>query len=92
MIIYRPHRGSLREAMLEAREFENEELMKEHIVKHWNGLIYMEDIVIDDITIDDDRNGWKDTRYVCTRRMGNEDYIKLYGKPQCIGHCATYYR
>lgn len=31
MIIYRPHRGGLAEAMAEAKEFETEEEMKRHI-------------------------------------------------------------
>lgn len=33
----------------------------------------------------DERTGWKDTRYVCVKRMGNE----VYAVPQCIGMCAT---
>lgn len=31
MIIYRPHKGGLAEAMAEAKEFETEEEMKQHI-------------------------------------------------------------
>ncbi len=85
MIIYRPHRGSLIEFMSEAKEFKNEEQMKSYIVKHYIGYISTDDIVIDDEIVNDDRNGWKDTRYVCIKRMGNEDYIC----PQCIGMCAT---
>ncbi len=92
MIIFRPHRGSLSEAMSEAKEFENEEQMKEYIVSKWYGYISVEDIVIDDNARNDDRNGWKDTMYVCTKRMGDDDYIKEYGTPQCIGMCATDYK
>lgn len=33
MIIYRPHRGGLRQAMEEAVEFETFEVMKEYIVE-----------------------------------------------------------
>ena len=40
MIIYRPHRGSLADAMAEAKEFNNEQEMKEYIVKQWNGYIF----------------------------------------------------
>lgn len=25
---------------------------------------------------------------VCAARIGNEDYMKKYGNPQCIGYCA----
>jgi len=91
MIIYRPHRGSLADAMAEAKEFNNEQEMKEYIVKQWNGYIFIDDIVIDDNPINDDRIGWKDTRYVCTKRLGEDDYMKKYGYPQCIGMCATNY-
>lgn len=92
MIIFRPHRGSLADAMAETKEFENEEQMKEYIVKDWNGYISFDDIVIDDLVTIDERIGWKDTRYVCTKRLGDEDYIQKYGCPQCIGMCATDYK
>ena len=36
MIIFRPHRRMLYEAMAEAKEFNNVEEMKEYIVKFWN--------------------------------------------------------
>lgn len=91
MIIYRPHRGSLADAMAEAKEFNNEQEMKEYIVKQWDGYISVDDIVIDDNAHNDDRIGWKDTRYVCTKRLGNDNYIEKYEHPQCIGMCATIY-
>lgn len=95
MIIYRPHRGMLDEAMKETREFNTEDEMKRFIVSDWNadqnGLFGYDDIVIDDKEINDDRIGWKDTRYVCVNRMGDKNYIKMYGVPQCIGMCATKY-
>jgi len=91
MIIYRPHKGSLVDAMAEAKEFNNEQEMKEYIVKYWDNYLSLDDIVIDDNPINDDRIGWKDTRYVCTKRLGEDDYMKKYGYPQCIGMCATNY-
>jgi len=91
MIIYRPHRGSLTDAMAEVKEFNNEQEMKEYIVEQWNGYISIDNIVIDDNPINDDRIGWKDTRYVCTKILGKDDYMKKYGYPQCIGMCATNY-
>lgn len=97
MIIYRPQRGSLYEAMTQAKEFKTIDDMKDYIFNHWflfyKQLGYSEppflksDIVIDKETINDDRNGWQDTRYVCVKRMGN----KSYSYPQCIGFCATKY-
>lgn len=91
MIIYRPQRGTLEEAMKEAKEFETEDEMKDHIVKVWDGLVKKEDIVITRIPFEDVRIGWKDCRFVCINKLGDEDYIKEYGCPQCIGYCATDY-
>lgn len=92
MIIYRPHRGSLADAMAKAKEFNNEQEMKEYIVKQWNNCFTIDDIVIDTKAVNEDRIGWKDTRFVCTKRFGEKDNTDLYGVPQCIGMCATEYR
>ena len=99
MIIFRPHRRLLAEAMAEAQEFNNEQEMKKHIVKLWHeGLEGLQLFTTDDIVIDensevnDERIGWEDTKYVCVKRMGNEDYMQKYGTPQCIGMCATRYK
>lgn len=102
MIIFRPHRlgMTISEAMEQAKEFKDAEEMKEYIVKlwhkDWNGtkdLFTADDIVINEKSaVQDDRIGWKDSMYVCIKRMGDEDYIKKYGTPQCIGMCATEYR
>lgn len=102
MIIYRPHRGGLAEAMAEAKEFQTEEEMKQHIYEHHKSyfleLGYPDaPFEIDDIVIDkedaheDSRIGWHNTMYVCVKRYGSEDYMEKYGCPQCIGMCATDY-
>lgn len=91
MIIYRPQRGRLVEAMKEAVEFGSELEMKEYIVRQWDNYFSVDDIVIDDEVANDVRIGWEDTRYVCTKRLGNQDYVAMYGRPQCIGMCATVY-
>ena len=96
MIIYRPHRRTLAEAMQEAREFPTLEAMKEYIVQEskavWGTPMFaVDDIVLGEESVTDERNGWKDTRYVCVKRMGNEDYMEKFGCPQCIGMCATDY-
>lgn len=102
MIIYRPHRGGLAEAMAEAREFRIEEEMKQHIYEYHkayfldlgypNAPFEVGDIVIGkENPHEDNRTGWHDTMYVCVKRYGNEDYIEKYGCPQCIGMCATDY-
>jgi len=96
MIIYRPHRSTLADAMQEAREFPTLEAMKEYIVQEskvvWGAPMFaVDDIVLDEESVVDKRNGWNDTRYVCVKRMGNEDCMEKYGTPQCIGMCATDY-
>lgn len=93
MIIYRPYGGGLAESLAESKEFEAEEEMKQYIFEHYKSLLpglvpfEIEDIVIDGESVDDDRCGWHDTRYVCVKRMGDE----IYDCPQCIGMCATDY-
>lgn len=92
MIIYRPHRGGLAEAMALAKEFESIEEMKEHIVQEHTDeeigpAFGTEDIVLGKESVNDPRNGWRDTRYVCVKRYFNE----VYPIPQCIGMCATDY-
>lgn len=96
MIIYRPHRGGLRESMAEAREFESVEAMKEHIVRQHTDeelgpAFDANDIMIDDDPVIDRRVGWYDSNYVLAKRYYNDDYVAKYGFPQCIGHCATDY-
>ncbi|WP_297419735.1 hypothetical protein [Clostridium sp.] len=92
MIIYRPHRRDLADAMAEAKEFDTVEEMKEYIVKQWRNQFDISDVVLGNETIDDDRIGWKDTKYVCIKRLGKEDYMKKYKSPQCVGMCATNYQ
>ena len=92
MIIYRPHRELLMEAMEEVKEFDNEEEMKKYIANDLRGCLEIGDIIIDAEKYSDARTGWQDTRYVCTKRFGDQDYIKLYGCAQCIGMCATQYK
>ncbi|MCI8795364.1 MAG: hypothetical protein HFG89_00720 [Dorea sp.] len=101
MIIYRPHRGGLKESLAEAREFETTEQMKAYIYEDWKEFyekiahksapFEIDDIVIDEKSVDDERCGWHDSRHVCVKRMGKENYMELYGCPQCIGMCAADY-
>lgn len=79
--------------MKEAREFETYEDIKWHVIREHTigGMITpfdLDDIVICDALGDDDRIGWKNVRYVCVKRYGSDDYMKLYGWPQCIGMCG----
>ena len=91
-IIFRPQRYTLDEAMAEAKEFNSVEEMKKYVVELHSVVkgpkFSIDDVVIDeDSVVNDGRNGWQDTMYVCVKRYGN----KVYDVPQCIGMCATKY-
>lgn len=93
MVIYRSHAGTLEEAMKTKVEFSDFEEMKSYIVNYWRDSCFgkppfeIKDIVIKDEPFHDPRIGWRDTRHVCIKRFGNQEYIF----PQCIGWCATDY-
>ena len=59
--------------------------MFDYIVTCWKGLFDVSDLVIDDEESPDNRIGWLDEHYVCTKRFGD----KINDVPQCIGMCAT---
>lgn len=91
MLIYRPHRSNLAEAMTEAKTFNSFDEIKEYVANKWNSvwewnILNPNDIVLDEESHDDDRIGWKNVRYLCIKRLGNEDYMEEYGNPQCIGY------
>ena len=88
MIKYRPHRAYLDESMELAKEFDSLDQMYDYIVKEWNAiennLFFFFFLSVSKDSYKDDRIDWKETRYVCTRRMGKD----LYDTPQCIGMCS----
>lgn len=83
---FRPQRGALAESLSETVEFINIDDMLEYIVSIHNGAFDKSDIIIEKDVIFDNRCNWN-TQYVCVKRYYDEDYIKLYGCPQCIGMC-----
>lgn len=93
MIVYRPHRGSLEDAMKEVKTFDNWYQMTHYIANNWNfavgkKVIDSDDIVMDDKSVNDDRVGWKDVHMVLATRIGNDNFMEKYGNPQCIGYCT----
>lgn len=84
MIKYRPHRGGLAESMELYKEFDTVDQMFEHIVSQWHGFIDKDDLSYSEPMGNDDRIGWKEWRYVLTKRCGDD----CYDIPQCIGMCA----
>lgn len=91
MIIYRPHMLFLSDSIKEAKVFKSKEEMFKHIVKTWGGFISMEDLSVSEPLGDDERIGWRNYRHVLTRRCGNQNYMEMYGCPQCIGMCSEDY-
>ena len=89
MLIYRPHRSSLAEAMKKARTFNSFEDIKNYVANEWNNLWGYQILNPDDIVLGeefhDDRIGWEDVHYLCAKKIGHEDYMEEYGCPQCIG-------
>lgn len=86
MIIYRPNRELLYEALEGMKEFESIDEMKQYISNLYEGLVQVDDIFLYKLTVKDDRIGWNDTRYVFTKKFGNDDIGGM-----CIGMCATDY-
>lgn len=89
MIKYRPHRGGLAESMKEEKQFSSIQEMYQYIINEWNNHGVNDILQVDDLSISGDhgkdkRISWKETRYVCTSRIGNE----IYNTPQCIGMCS----
>lgn len=58
--------------------------MFNEIITNWKGFISYEDLSTSEDYEKDNRIDWKETRYVYTKRIGNE----LYVIPQCIGICS----
>ena len=83
MFKYRPHRGSLDEAMKEAKEFITMDQMFDYIVEtdplH---VLQKEDLYISKDHCKDTRIDWSETRYVMAKRYGKNDY------PLPVGFCS----
>lgn len=95
MVIYTSNSEFLIECMRDAKEFEDFNVMKKHIIETLNcsgDMVSFDDIVIGPVDqTGDHRRGWKNIMHVCIKRYGKEDFMKRYGAPQCIGMCSTEY-
>lgn len=87
MILYRPQRGTLSEAMEEVKQFNSIKELFEWLVKD-NTIKRKKAFEIEDIYISyycyDERIKWQ-TYIVCVGRYFEEDYLKKYHSPQAIG-------
>lgn len=90
MFIYRPKKYLLEDAMKEAKCFNSLDELKHYVVEYYSRFCQKvfdaEDLVLDDSSQGDDgRTGWKNDRYICTKRWGEENYIQKYGCAKCVG-------
>lgn len=83
MIKYRPHRGSLEDAMKEQHLFSDIAEMLKYIEDKSEGTIKAKNIVLSASLGEDERIEWKSVRNVLTTQYGS---IK-YSAPICIGWC-----
>lgn len=84
MIKYRPHRGLLADAMAEMKTFSSADEMLDFVANQYFEYLSREDLSIGEDLGKDQRIDWTETRHVCTKRFGTENY-KI---PQCIGICS----
>lgn len=89
-LAFRPVRDPFEESMENVKRFQNVAEMKQYIIDDSERALKVryrpEDIVIKKEGIDDIRNGWRSTHYVCVTHMGKEHF----DVPQCIGWCTFY--
>ena len=76
--------------MKKARCFNTLDELKQYAVEYncsWCGdeTFNVEDLVLGEPTNgDDDRIGWRNNRYIYTKRRGSTDYMQKYGCVQCV--------
>ena len=78
MLIYRPHRGSLAEAMAEAKTFNSFDEIKEYVANKWNSvwgyqILNPDDIVLDEEFHNDDRPGL--TRFIFSTEKPDDKVV-----------------
>ena len=88
MVIFRPHRGGLKEAMEEAMEFDSiDDMLKYICVEHNTTVPFFKiktsDIYIEDMKDSDERIGWHNLYYLIFERWSKisnkEGYLKYFG-------------
>ena len=89
-VVYMPHSFYGEDNKM---EFESIDAMKDFIVaeheKRWEIPMFgKDDIVIEDEVEFNLPRCYKKMQLVCVKKYWNEDYIELYGCPQCMGYCS----
>lgn len=91
MIIYRPQRSTLVESMMEAKEFNNFDEIRQYIVDQENKdgktMVSFDNIHVRGVRRSDPRCGWWDCMEVCVSVYGDEKSESGF----CLGIMATSY-
>lgn len=85
-ILYRPHKLTLEDAILEAKEFDDIAELCEYLVKEHKGAFDIPDIYISYYGYDE-RIGWE-TYAVAIGKNGEDNYLHKFNAPQIIGFCT----
>ena len=107
MVIHRPHRGGLSEAMAEKREFDSIEECINTLIKEFNAKYsYIFHLIRDDICVlpyddYDERIGWRNVKIICCvsydsvhDKKGYESFFggKYYNPQQIFGFVSSDYK
>lgn len=87
LYVYRSHRGSLDESMETCVICESVDKLKDVVIEEYRPYgvtLTRDDIIISDETHNDERIGWKETRYVCVTHLEGDNF----DTPQCVGMCC----
>ena len=85
-IVFRPQRSDLDRAMAEAAAFDTEEELLDHVKKLWLSTYPDAKFKVKLRTLNDERTGWENTRYVC---MTDNGIDAPYRHPKVVGMCDT---
>ncbi len=85
-IVFRPQRSDLDKAMAEAATFDTEEELLTHVKKLWLATYPDAKFKVKLRSLNDERTGWENTRYVC---MTDNGIDAPYRHPKVVGMCDT---
>ena len=85
-IVFRPQRSDLDKAMAEAVAFNTEEELLAHVKKLWMATYPDAKFKVKLRTLNDERTGWENTRYIC---MTDNGIDAPYRHPKVVGMCDS---
>jgi hypothetical protein len=81
MLKFIPCRKTLNEAMKKRSFFNTVEELKTYVISFYGNLFTEDDVVINEREIDDGKDSWYHTHYLCVKRFRHKEYEC----PQCVG-------